>query len=130
MVAVPGQCRNKAHRGKAILRHRSLELLIFEAVRILRKTVKVDDHRRLPDSLRLHHIKVQWIAEAPLYLQQFHSVARVIVDVADQRPRRSEMAARQCGQGPVLLHPGETRIGWVCDRRGSRLKLSSAGTVQ
>jgi hypothetical protein len=101
-----------------------LEVFILKSVSARGITIKIEDHRRLPDSFGLHHIEVEGIPKPPLNLEQFHRVARVIVDVANQRRSWVQIVISQRRRSPVLLHATEARVGWIGDRWGRWLKLS------
>ena len=88
VVAVSGERGNEAYGGKAVPGHEFFVGVIPEDICVRGITVKIQDHRGLLDSLGFHYIKVEWITRSPLYLQQFHGVARLIVDKSGERSSR------------------------------------------
>src|SRR5260370_25319748 len=115
-----GERGNKAHSGKAVLDQGSLKSFILERVRVSRIPVKMQDHRRLLDSLGFHYIKVEWITPSPLYPNQFHGIRRMFID-HNERSNRLKMAGAQSGRSPVFGDALKTSVGgigyrWRCRR--------------
>ncbi len=59
VVAMSGQRRYETHRGKAVLGQRILKNLILVGVCVRRIAIKVQDHRRILDSLGFYYIHVE-----------------------------------------------------------------------
>src|SRR5260370_37999137 len=121
-----GERGNKAHSGKAVLDQGSLKSFILERVRVSRIPVKMQDHRRLLDSLGFHYIKVEWVTPSPLYLDQFQGVPRAFIDNADERRNRLQMATAQRWRSPVLGDAPKTSVGGI-GYGGRCRRLSPAG---